>query len=378
MSGVKEAWRNGTYGKEQGRKFAIEIDEIKSLANMRVLSLAKHLLPNGRENCGFWEVGSVAGERGQSLKLNLAGGNKGLWTDFSAAKGDPSYSGNLIQLVAQVRFGGNVGEAIKWLISWLGIDGLDPERLGTVKAQARKAARDAAADAAKEGEKKRARAHGLFLSGVPIAGTPAETYLCARGIDLRALGLAAPGSLRFHPEVPCIEAGRDAKGQIRKLPAMIAAVVGFDGRHLATHRTWLRADGRDKADLTEAKKAMGAFKGGFIPVWKGEQRCSLKGLKPTTKIYASEGIEDALSVAIARPEERIISAVSLSNLRNLELPAGCPLYLLGQRDEEMQALDSFDAAVSAHQEQGREVYIVPPPAGYKDWNAPIDRRGVGG
>lgn len=364
MSRIAEAHREGRYG---GKRFAIEIDELKQLANGQVRSLARHLLPNGRESCGFWECGSIAGEKGQSLKLNLEGSNKGLWTDFSASKGTPQYSGNLVQLVAQVQFGGNVGDACRWLISWLGLDGLDPERLGKVKAQAQQAARDNAIATEKEREKKRARAHGLFLSGVPIPGTPAETYLCTRGIDLRAHGMAAPGSLRFHAEVWNAEAKR-------KLPALLAAIVGLDGRHLGTHRTWLRHDGRDKADLGEAKKALGAFAGGFIPLWKGRYRCSMKDLPAGTRIFASEGIEDGLSVALVRPEERIVAAVSLSNIGGLKLPEGCPLYVLGQRDEKMQAIEAFEGAVTRQQESGREVFLVLPPEGFKDYNAPIDRR----
>lgn len=371
MSKIADADREGRY---RPRQFAIDIDELKHLANGQVRSLASHLLPNGRENCGFWEVGSIAGEKGQSLKLNLSGSNKGLWTDFSAAKGTPQYSGNLIQLVAQVQFGGRIGDAVQWMISWLGLDGLDPARLAKEKAKANKAARDNAAEGAKEREKKRARAHSLFLAGVPIAGTPAETYLVRRGIDLRAAGMAAPGSLRFHPEVACVEAGKDAAGRTRRLPALLAAIVALDGRHLGTHRTWLRADGRDKADLSEAKKAMGAFAGGFIPLWKGTQRCSMKDLRPGTRIFTSEGIEDGLSVALVRPDDRIVAAVSLSNIGGLELPAGCPLYVLGQRDEKMQAIEAFEAAVTRQQATGREVFLVLPPEGFKDYNAPIDRR----
>lgn len=367
MSRVYEAHRNGTY---QGKPHAIEIDDLKELCNGQVHTLARHLLPNGRENCGFWEVGSIAGEKGQSLKLNLRGNRVGLWTDFSAAKGSPGYSGNLIQLTAQVMFGGDVGDAIRYLKSWLGLDDLDPDRLSKVKAKAQKQARDNAAAAAKEKEKTRGKAHHLFISAVPIPGTPAENYLCARGIDLRALGLPAPGSLRFHADAWCSEAKR-------KMPAMVASIIGLDGKHLSTHRTYLRPDGRDKADLAEAKKSWGAYadQGGFIQLWKGEHKCPLRDLPKGTPIYMSEGIEDGLSVAIARPSLRVIAAVSLANMRNVALPEGCPLYILTQRFEEPEEIDSFEAALAAHEDRGQEVYLVAPPAGYKDYNEPIDRRG---
>lgn len=349
------------------KAFAIEIDDLKTLANQNVRGLAAHLLPNGKESFGYWEVGSIAGEKGQSLKINLEGGHVGLWTDFSAPKGSPGYSGNLIQLAAQVNFGGDVGKACAWLMSWLGLDGLDPERLATEKAKAQKIARQNHIDAEEQAKKNRARALSLFVSAVPIGGTPAETYLCERGIDFRAIGMPAPNSLRFHPEVYCREVGR-------KLPAMLASMVNLEGEHIATHRTWLRADGRDKADLADAKKAMGRFRGGFIPLRKGSQRCSMKGLAPGTRILASEGIENALTVALVKPDDRIIAAVSLSNIGGLVLPDKCPLYIIADRDTGIQQADALAGAVARQEEAGREVFMIWPPEGYKDFNQVIDKR----
>lgn len=368
MSRVGEAHREGRYEQRP----AIAIDELKELANGQVRSLARELLPNGRESCGFWEVGSIAGERGQSLKLNLTGANRGLWTDFSAAKGTPEYSGNLIQLAAQVMFGGDVGDAIRWMRSRLGLDDLDPDRLSKVKAQARKAARDNAEEAAKAKKKTRGRAHHLFISSAPMPGTLVETYLCARGLDLRGLGLGAPGSIRYHPEAWCSEVQR-------KMPCMVAAIMALDGRFLSAHRTYLRSDGKDKAAVAEAKKSWGSYKddGGFIQLWKGKHKCTLRELPKGTPIYMSEGIEDGLSAAVADPSLRVIAAVSLANMRNVALPDDCPLYILTQRFEKQEETDSFEAALEAHQSRGREVYLVPPPEGFKDFNEPIDRRGSG-
>jgi hypothetical protein len=353
------------------RTFAISIDELKELANGQVRSLCGHLLPNGRENTGYWEVGSIEGEKGQSLKINLEGATRGLWTDFSAPKGTAEYSGNLIQLVALVKFGGAVGPACQWLRSWLGLDDLDPDRLATEKARARKAIATNNEEAAAAAEKKRRKALGIYLSAVPLPGTPAETYLVHRGIDLRALGLPAPGSLRFHPEVYCAEVGR-------KLPALVAQMVNLAGQHVATHRTYLQPDGKGKATLVEAKKALGKYQGGFIPLWKGAHRCAMKDLPRGTPIYVSEGIEDGLSVAIARPSLRVIAAVALSNIGGLELPDGCPVYILGQRDTKMKAIEAFAGAVERLQAAGRDVFLVYPPDGVKDYNDLLLREQHGG
>jgi hypothetical protein len=138
------------------------------------------LLPNGRENCGYWEVGSIEGEPGKSLKINLRGATRGLWTDFSAAKGSPGYSGNVIQLVAQVQFGGDVGRACQWLRSWLGLDISTPS--GSPRRRPRRSARPSGDQGRAEpkAEKNRRRAHTCILSAEPYPGTIAETYLVER------------------------------------------------------------------------------------------------------------------------------------------------------------------------------------------------------
>jgi hypothetical protein len=344
-----------------GTKFAIDIDELKEIANGQVRAIAAELLPNGRDNCGYWEVGSIEGEPGQSLKVNLRGSNVGLWTDFAAPPGAPDRQGNIIHLVAAVRFGHNVGHACQWLRSFLGLDHMDPNRLAAEKARATRAAAKRLDEAEVKLEKNRRKAHELFLGADPYPGTPAETYLVGRSIDFRAHELEPPGAIRFRQNVYCAE----TRGN---LPAMLAPIVGLDGRHRGTHRTYLQADGSGKAMLDEPKKSLGKFSGGFIPLWKGKHRCSMKDLPPGTPIYVSEGIEDGLSAVLAKPEIRCIAGVALSNIGGLELPVQCPIYLLAQRDEKLKAVAAFDSAVGRLQDRGHEVFLIWPKPGFKDYN----------
>lgn len=344
-----------------GTKFAIEIDDLKELANAQVLAICQDLLPNGRENCGLWEVGSIEGEPGQSMKVNLRGATRGLWTDFSAAKGAPDHAGNIIQLVAAVRFGHNVGHACQWLRRFLGIDDMDPNELARQRARASRQASQAADDAAKKAERNRRKAHELYLSAVPIADTPAENYLKARALDFRAAGLELPGALRFHPQVYCQETRS-------KLPALVATIVSLEGRHLGTHRTWLQPDGSGKATLVEPKKSLGKYQGGFIPLWKGKHRCSMKDLPPGVAVYVSEGIEDGLSAVLADPSIRCIAGISLSNIGSLVLPEQCPVHILGQRDEKKKAIEAFASSVERLQARGHKVFLIYPPEGVKDYN----------
>jgi hypothetical protein len=347
------------------RRFAIDIDVTKARANQDVRAIAAELLPNGREECGYWRTGSIADEPGQSLAVTLTGPDQGMWCDH-ACRGTAQGGGDIIQLVEQAAFRGNRGDAIAWLNSRLGLDGLDPGRLRKLQAEAAVQAETRDREATEAREKRRRQALGLWLRGKPIEGTPVELYLRARGIDFGVLG-RFPGCLAFDPELYCKEAGR-------KLPGMLAAVVDVTGRHVATHRTWLAPDGRGrwtKADLEEPKKVLGRFMGGFIPLWKGAAAGrSMAELPPGTDVWASEGIEDGLSAAMAKPDERIVAAVTLGNLGAIELPDQVGRFvIIGQRDTHPKTLEALERAVGAQQELGREVWLTPPPAGgFKDVN----------
>jgi hypothetical protein len=177
---------------------------------------------------------------------------------------------------------------------------------------------------------------------------------------------------------------------VPRLPAMVAMVTNLGGAHIATHRTWLTADGRDKAGAAElgldargeandAKKVRGRYLGGHISVWKGAQRCPLRDIAPGTDVYVSEGIEDGLTVAMADPSLRIIAMIAVSNLAALELPPQLGrLMILKQNDPPgSKAEKAVLRAVTHHRSQGRRVLFVPPPRGVKDLNMLIDQREAG-
>ena len=110
-----------------------------------------------------------------------------MWTDFAAGEGTRERSGDMLKLAALVMFGGDLGSAVKWAISTLGLDDLDPRRLATKRAEAAAKAKTADEDAARKAEKMRRIAMGIWVGGAPIEGTPAELYLASRGIDLALL-----------------------------------------------------------------------------------------------------------------------------------------------------------------------------------------------
>ncbi|QJQ31810.1 hypothetical protein GV829_04575 [Sphingomonas lacunae] len=344
------------------------VSEIEAMLKDRVEQLARELLPGGRKDGKEWCVGSIHGEKGQSLRVSLRGSKQGWWRDFAAGEG-----GDCLKLIAAVLFRGDLGKAVQWAKSWLGIDHVDAPSIERFRIEAAAFREAKAAEAEKERRNRAASARSRWQQAVPIPGTLAETYLLNRAIDLRRLG-RAPGSLRFHPRLMYGYQGPEA-------PAMVACCTLLSGEHVATHRTWLKRDGSGKAGADEIgcdaegrpndpKKVMGLYAGAHIPLWKGTHRAPLRDVPKGTDIYASEGIEDGLTAACADPSQRVICFISLSNLGELELPPQMGrLIILAQNDPKGSPADKqLNRAIAAHRAKGRTVLIAPPPPGFKDLN----------
>ncbi|MXP63902.1 hypothetical protein E0493_11150 [Roseomonas sp. M0104] len=71
---------------------------INQAALARLPEVLARLLPGGRTVGGEWQVGSLQGEAGNSLKVRLYGQRAGMWCDF--ATGDRG--GDVVSLAAAV------------------------------------------------------------------------------------------------------------------------------------------------------------------------------------------------------------------------------------------------------------------------------------
>ena len=97
----------------------ITVREIELQLRARCESVVRDCLPNAVRDGHFLRVGSIAGERGQSLAVTVDGPNKGLWTDFRASPGMVGASGDMLHMIALTKFGGNLGDAVQYAKSWL-------------------------------------------------------------------------------------------------------------------------------------------------------------------------------------------------------------------------------------------------------------------
>lgn len=329
------------------------------LAN-RIAGLAAELLPHGRREGHEWRCGSLAGEAGGSLGVHLAGGKAGIWCDFSTGE-----CGDALDLVAQVLFRGEKREALAWSRAWLGLEGADPAVLAqrAERAQAQAKRRDEAA--AEQAARRSASAFRLWLGAEErIAGTPVDAYLRGRHIALDELG-RQPRALRYHPRLW-------HEPSQRHWPAMVAAVTDINGHTIAVHRTYLQThqDGRvTKAPVEPQKMVLGGYRGGCIRLWRGASGKPLAKAPAGETVDICEGIEDALSVALAMPEARVIAAVSVSNMSTIELPAAIgAVRLWRQNDTEPQAVAAFDRAAESFLRSGRRVLVPELPRDVHDAN----------
>jgi phage/plasmid primase-like uncharacterized protein len=174
--------------------------------------------------------------------------------------------------------------------------------------------------------------------------TLVERYLRERG--LRVL---CPPTLRFHPSL------RHPSGVYA--PAMIAAVerVSSGTAVIAVHRTFLRADGTDKANLDPQKAALGPIAGGAVRL-----------APPGETLALAEGIETALSVQQATGLSAW-AALGTANLSRVELPyyvRDVDICADADGPGEKAAL----AAAAKLMREGRKVRIARPLSAGTDFN----------
>lgn len=229
-----------------------------------------------------------------------------------------------------------------------------------------------------EGErsKKIASARGRWLGAEPLNRRHAGyRYLReVRGVDLDALakwpGAVRQGLLRW-------PFGEDGDQQWVEVPALMTAMqVG--GQVRAVHVTALREDGSGKdvrIGQNKGRLVFGAPKGAAMCLARGRS-----GLPPRQAhdkhgmddvLALTEGLEDALSVALLQPEWRVWAAYSLGNIPCVSLPDCCAeVVICADRDTTeagRKALDQAKAKLLARA-GGRAVSVAMPPEGCKDFN----------
>ncbi len=187
-------------------------------------------------------------------------------------------------------------------------------------------------------------ARDLWARAQPIAGTIAHLYLQKRKITI-----APPASLRYISSLKHKPTGL-------RLPALIAAVQAPDREITGIVRTYLRADGHGKAQVSTPRMALGRIGTGAVRL---AAAASTLGL--------AEGIESALS-AMQATGAPTWAAVG-SRLESVELPEMVEhVIIFGDRDEPGRV--AARKAEAVFRRQGRKVTIRFPGRG-EDWNGAL-------
>ena len=251
----------------------------------------------------------------------------------------------MLDLVAAVRFGGDLRQAISWARAWLG----QTERL------AERPASDNAPPCARY-EALSGVGRGLWAACRTIRPeTPAGRYLADRGCALPHRG----GHLRWHSEI------KHPSGYLG--PALVALVTDIRDpeRLLTLHRTWIGTDGR-KADVETPRLLLAGHPkaGGVIRLWPDDW--------VTAGLGVAEGIETTLT--LARGFTPAWSVIDAANLAAFPVLPGIEALTVAV-DHDTAGLKGFKMVAERWHAAGREVrkVLVPSPgADLNDWAREAD------
>ncbi len=180
---------------------------------------------------------------------------------------------------------------------------------------------------------------------MPASGTLVECYLHSRGL------LLPPGApLRFHPQCP--------RGRTERLPAALALMTDpGTARPVGIHRTYLRADGRGKAE-GDARRMLG--NAGVVRLVPDDT--------VTLGLGLAEGIETALAVMQRFGWRPVWAAACAGGIEKFPVLAGIEaISIFADADDKGAGIRSARACAERWREAGREATIFIPPSG-TDWN----------
>ena len=323
-------------------------------------------------------IGDVHGNPGRSMSISFEPDPKtkkrGNWRDWAADQG-----GDILDLVAIRQFNGDKKAALRWAKDFLGIQSapdhirnrVPPAPRGTKSLKPPK-------------PKKEFREIAWRIWGVEalpdLTDTPVAHYLAERGIDIDAQPIS--GAIRYHPD--CLDGETGVF-----YPAMVTAMAVPEPRKAdngtfkwfqQVHRTYLEQgpDGRwGKADLgldkagkrRSAKSVLGSGDGGYISISRGASGKRLKQAPLGDRVMICEGIEDALHLARAFPDWRVIAAATMGNMAALWLPETIrTIQVWADNDDKPDARAAFERVQDKIAEKwgDRDLSVVRVPDQFKD------------
>lgn len=260
-------------------------------------AVCRHYLPKGKKQGRYWICGDAQGTAGRSLHVRLAPpGQPGKWTDEANGQ-----HGDLLDLIREAIQASELRDAIVEAHRFLFLPLRHDRPLHT---RQRRETRDT-----------RQSAHTIWRHCQPVQDSHADAYLRARGIPY-----CDYPTLRFHPSLNHRDGSR-----LRRLPALVAAVVNHAGALTGIHRTWLDPREPRKAPLNSPRKALGQL-------WHHAVRFNRP--RPGGALIAGEGLETVLSIVTAIPGVPAAAALSSAHLTAFEPPPDLGLLIVAADADE--------------------------------------------
>jgi len=208
-----------------------------------------------------------------------------------------------------------------------------------------------------------------YFKAIPTQGTLAETYLKT----YRGLNGEIPADFRFSPMVKHLHTKK-------LLPALIAPIRDKEGKMTGIVRIFLNSDGSKYKDTyidASGKIRKAADKANLGCVGEGAVVVQ-KGALETT-VYVAEGIETALSVAKAIPNQTVLASLSVEQFKKIAFNSETQkIVICADRDEShSKTFDTVTKAIDHHLHQGKRVFIAIPDSKIKcDFNDVIQQKGI--
>jgi hypothetical protein len=305
--------------------------EIAAALADRIEQLVTELLPNGYHEGRQWRCGSLAGEPGSSLCVQLTDPKRGLWCDHATDQG-----GDALDLVKGI-FEYETRDALTWARRWLGIEQGKVRRPPIPKIINKPDNPD--------------HWRKPWKVARPIVGTLAETYLASR-----RLSFDDPEGriLRFHP---C--RFRNLDGCLQKHSALLAALCDIrTGEQAGIINVYLQPDGRDRLRDNKGKTVTGRAAGTAVMLSAFEE--------VTMGLVICEGLETGM--AIMETDLRPVWACGgQTNVAGFPVLGGIECLTIAA-DNDLPGQTAAEKTAQRWRDAGREVLIVMPPQG--DWADP--------
>ncbi len=315
------------------QKVRYDLDAIVARLRDTAANWVPQHFPNGRREGDEWRLANIKGDaprKNGSCVIALKGARAGDWYDHDGGEGGGPLS-------ALEHAAGLSGRAlIEYAASLVGWSPAAPVR------------RKPDQPALRQEKDSRQEIEFILSRAVPLAGTPGESYLCARGLTV-----PASQDLLFHPDLTHWETKTG-------FPALVGIVRDRAGEILALHRTYLSPDGSAKADVPKPKKMLGKVAGGAM---------RLAGTGADGRLGLCEGIETGLSVMSACPKLPVWATLSTSHLEQVEIPPEAKeIIILTDNDSSGAGLRAAEAAARRLRAEGCRVAIALAPEPDTDFN----------